>query len=132
LLEELIEVSISLGISNNVFFTGFQEDVEKYYSIADVLVMPSVSEPFGLIALEALACQTPVILSKQSGASEVIQHCLRADFWDTEKLAHYILGTLHYTALQQELQCNGYQEIQHFRGWEDVAKENMEVYQEAL
>ena len=128
LMHELIQKSIDLGINNNVTFTGFEEDVSSYYSIADVFVMPSVSEPFGLTALEAMACQAPVIVSKQSGASEVLRNTLKVDFWDVNELANKIISVLTYAPLLNELRGRGYEEILGYRGWKDVALETMNAY----
>ena len=90
--EGLIEQAAALGIGENVIFTGFcrGDNVNRLYQMADVYVMPSVSEPFGLTALESIQNGTPVILSKQSGVSEVVPNATRVDFWDTDKLAHEI------------------------------------------
>ena len=128
LLFDLINKSIELGISNRVTFTGFEEDVSAYYSIADLFVMPSVSEPFGLTAVEAMACKAPVIISKQSGVGEVLKNVLRVDFWDTRELASKIVSVLKYSSLMTELKERGFKEIQHFRNWKDVAQESIEVY----
>jgi len=128
LLYDLIQKSISLGISNSVIFTGFEEDVSAYYSIANVFVMPSVSEPFGLTAVEAMACQAPVIVSKQSGVSEVLRNVLKVDFWDTHELASKIINVLRYSSLYSELKDRGFWEIQKYRNWKDVATETIQVY----
>jgi glycogen synthase len=87
-----VHLAADLGIANRVSFTGFLSgpDIARAYELAQVYVMPSVSEPFGITALEAMGNATPVILSKQSGVSEVVEHALKIDFWDTEKLAHHI------------------------------------------
>jgi len=129
LMHELIQKSIDLGINNNVSFTGFEDDVAAFYSIADVFVMPSVSEPFGLTALEAMACQAPVIVSKQSGASEVLRNTLKVDFWDVNELANKIVGVLRYAPLLNELRDKGYKEILGYRKWKDVALETMNAYE---
>lgn len=128
MLHQLIQKSIDLGISNNVTFTGFEENVNEYYSIADLFVMPSVSEPFGLTALEAMACNAPVIVSKQSGVSEVIKNVLKVDFWDTHELANKIINVLRYQCLSTELKKMGFNEITEYRNWSDVARETIQVY----
>lgn len=129
-LFQLIQKSIDLGISNNITFTGYEEDVSAYYSIADLFVMPSVSEPFGLTALEAIACQAPVIISKQSGVSEVLRNVLRVDFWDTDELANKIINVLRFPSLYSELRDRGFWEIQRFRNWKEVASETIQVYRD--
>ncbi len=128
LLFELINKSIELGISANVSFTGFEEDVTSYYSIADLFVMPSVSEPFGLTAVEAMACEAPVVISRQSGVSEVLKNVLKVDFWDTKELANKIIAGLRFSALLSELREKGFSEIRGFRSWRDVALDSIRVY----
>jgi len=128
LMHELIQKSINLGINSNVSFTGFEDDVAAFYSVADVFVMPSVSEPFGLTALEAMACQTPVIVSRQSGASEVLKNVLKVDFWDVNELANKIGSVLRFASLLNELRNRGFEEIKGYRTWKDVATETMNAY----
>ena len=92
-----------LGLSRNVFFTGFLrgKDVERMYAMADLYVMPSVSEPFGITPLEAMALDVPVIVSRQSGVSEILSNALKVDFWDTEELANKMLAALEYAPSAQ-------------------------------
>lgn len=101
------------GIAKNFIFTGRLKgnDVHKAFRKADLYVMPSVSEPFGLVALESLKNKTPVIISKQSGVSEVLKNALAVDFWDTHELANKILGVLKYPPLYEELKQNGIKEV---------------------
>lgn len=132
LLFDLINKSIELGISNKVTFTGYEEDVSAYYSIADLFVMPSVSEPFGLTAVEAMACKAPVLISRQSGVSEVLRNVLKVDFWDTRELAAKIVSVLKYSSLMEELRERGFNEIQQFRSWRDVASETIRVYRDVI
>ncbi len=133
MLPKIIQRTIELGISDKVSFNGWfqKQDVFRAFKIADVFVMPSVSEPFGLVALEALKNGTPVIVSKQSGVSEVVRHCLKADFWDVNELANKIISVLRYRSLQQELQENGSAESQKFNI--DVPAQNvMRVYERVV
>jgi glycogen(starch) synthase len=127
MLPQMINKSIRMGISDNVVFTGFVPSIEKYYRSADLYVMPSVSEPFGITALEAMACGTPVIVSKQSGVSEVVRHCMSVDFWDVDELANKILGTLEYDCLRKTMSRNGHDEA-HRITWNNVARDTAEVY----
>lgn len=105
MLDELIDRSCVLGLEECVLFTGKvdSDEAEKLYEQADCFVMPSVSEPFGLVALEAAAHGTPLILSKQSGAAEVIDHAFKVDFWDTDKMADCVLTILREKPLAQQL-----------------------------
>lgn len=127
MLPELIQKSVELGIADKVHFTGYVEDVDSFYRMADLYVMPSVSEPFGIVALEALARGTPVIVSKQSGVSEVINHCLKVDFWDVNELANKIICSLRYKPLLEEMRNNGKKEIERL-SWEQVAEKTIQVY----
>jgi glycogen(starch) synthase len=99
--------------------------------MASVFVMPSVSEPFGLTALEAMANGTPTIISKQSGVSEVVKHCLKVDFWDTQEMANKILGVLYYQDLQQELGLNAQTEIKQFT-WKKPAEHMLGLYKDVM
>jgi len=96
LVHAMEEETVRLGMENHVHFAGFVSgnDVEKTYVMSDLYVMPSVSEPFGIAALEALTYDVPVIVSSQSGVREVIGCCPRVDYWDIEKMATVMLEIL--------------------------------------
>ncbi len=127
MLPSLINKSIAMGISDKVVFSGFQDEVKRFYSLADLFVMSSVSEPFGLTALEAMASKTPVIISKQSGVSEVINHCFKVDFWDVNEMTNKIIGILDNSSLSNEMKKNAFIELKNF-SWDFVADECMQVY----
>ncbi len=127
MLHELIRKSVHLGISDNVFFTGYVDSVDEYYTMADLYVMPSVSEPFGITALEAASAGTPVIVSKSSGVSEVINHCMRVDFWDVDSLANKIIGVLRHDCVRKEMGKNALEEARRF-SWKTVAEKTMDIY----
>jgi glycogen(starch) synthase len=99
--------------------------------MADLYVMPSVSEPFGITALEAIRNGTPVLISKQSGVSEVIKHCLKADFWDINDIANKILATLKYKTLHETLKEHGSLEVKKFN-WDEPAKKCIDIYNKLL
>jgi glycogen(starch) synthase len=101
----VMEMSAELGIGQNVLFTGFLQgdDRTMAYAVADLFVMPSVSEPFGITPLEAMRLGTPVLISKQSGVSEVVFHALKVDFWDTEEMANQILAIIQHPILHSTL-----------------------------
>lgn len=126
----LINKAASLGISDRVLFTGFlrDSDIAKAYSMASLYVMPSVSEPFGITPLEAAGNCTPVMISKQSGVSEVLNHCLRVDFWDVNEMANKILAVLHHRELQEALTENSFREVSRM-SWASSAKKCMQVYE---
>jgi len=131
--KQLINLAISLGIADKIIFTGFisNEEVKKLYALADVYVMPSVSEPFGISVLEALASSTPVIVSKQAGVSEVVKHCLKVDFWDVKEMANKIIAILNYPPLYQELKKNGKSEVKKIT-WERSAKRIKKIYRSLI
>ena len=122
----------SLGISNHVMFVGFLrgDDLNAAYKAANLFVMPSVSEPFGITPLESIIAGTPVLISKQSGVSEVITHALKTDFWDTEDMANKILGVVSHQSLWETLWGNSRQEIKKVN-W-DVASEKCVSYYEKI
>jgi glycogen synthase len=126
---QLIRQAASRGFANRVHFSGFVRDSErtKLLSGADVLVMPSIAEPFGLVALEASASGTPVIVSKQSGVAEVLRHALKVDFWDVHALANDILAVFKYQALKQQLMRSGGLEARAAT-WDHAARSCMDVY----
>jgi glycogen(starch) synthase len=103
--EKLMHEASELGIADKVFFVGFMrdDDLKQLYASADIYVMPSVSEPFGITALEAAQHGSTVIMSKQSGAKEVLRGSLVCDFWDTDEMAHLILSALKSKGLRQTL-----------------------------
>lgn len=125
----IIEKAAELGIADKVIFAGRlkQEEVPKVYKMADVYVMPSISEPFGLTALESMAAGTPVIISKQSGVSEVVKHCLKVDFWDIDELTNKIVSILRYGPLKETLQEYGKIETSKF-SWNIPAQNYLDVY----
>lgn len=133
MLNKLVEMSFDLGISDNVIFAGSLEhdQVDKAYSNADLFVLPSVSEPFGLTPLEAMKNGTPVLISKQSGVSEVIKNCLKVDFWDIDEMASKILSILYNDTLSESLSSNGYHDLSQLT-WSRQADKVLEVYQNIL
>jgi glycogen synthase len=128
-LPELIKMSFTMGIADHVIFTGYlsEEEINYAYAKANVYVMPSVSEPYGITALEAAASGTPIIVSKNAGVAEEIKHCFKVDFWDTHEIAKMILGILNYSVLGECMRKNSYAEIKSF-GWERTADQTIDVY----
>ena len=133
LREELIERAARLGLARRVFFTGFlsPEEVERAYAEADVYVMPSVSEPFGITPLEALALDTPVIVSRHSGVAEALGSSPKVDYGDVEDLAAKVLALLERPALREALVRAGQAEIAALR-WERSAARLLDVYRELV
>jgi glycosyltransferase involved in cell wall biosynthesis len=128
-----IDLAAWLGIGHKVFFTRFLRgaDVDRVYQMADLYVMPSVSEPFGIAPLEALQHNVPVLVSKTSGIAEAFHNALKVDFWDIDEMANKIIAVLRHPPLQETLRTNGRQEALRFR-WEDSAARVNEVYRKVL
>jgi glycosyltransferase involved in cell wall biosynthesis len=129
----MVERAARLGLARHFHFTGFLRgaDVDRIYRMADVFVMPSVSEPFGISPLEAIARGVPVIVSKQSGVSEVVQNALKADFWDVRDLADKILALLSRPVLRELLVEGGREEVRQMK-WERSAERVRAIYDEVL
>ena len=129
--EELMKLAADLHITNNVIFTGFVrgQRLRDIYEISDVFVMSSVSEPFGLTALEAAHHGNVLILTKQSGVAEVLRSVMEYDFWDEEKLADEIVAVAKSDALMTALQ-NGISHEYLKISWDDIAKKCLSVYNE--
>jgi len=126
---QLIRQASEMGIGDRVFFAGFArgEERDALYRNADLFVLPSVSEPFGLTPLESLMHGTPVLISKQSGVSEVLTHALKADFWDTDEMTNKILAILGDSTLHRQLRENGFNEAMKTT-WQRAAEKVRELY----
>ena len=133
MLEKMIHRAAELGISSKFHFTGFLkgDDVVKMLNISDVYVMPSVSEPFGISPLEAMRSNVPVIISKQSGVSEILKHAIKVDFWDIDAMADAIYGILQYSGLNVMFKEHAKDEVDSLK-WENAALKVKEVYNAAI
>jgi glycosyltransferase involved in cell wall biosynthesis len=127
MLPQLIRESIAMGISDNVMFLGYvpEEELPKIYAAADVFILSSVAEPFGITALEAIAAGTPTIITKQSGVKEVVKHAFTVDFWDANEMANKILALISYPSLHKTMKENGRHEISKYT-WGRVAQETID------
>ncbi|UJP66632.1 glycosyltransferase family 4 protein [Mongoliitalea daihaiensis] len=130
LLNRMIERVAELGMGTKFHFTGFLkgQDVDDMYAMSDVYVMPSVSEPFGIAPLEAVRHNTPVIISKQSGVSEVLRNAIKIDFWDVDAMADAIFALLHYQSIAKMFKELGSEELKNLK-WEHVAAKLVTVYE---
>ena len=128
--DELISLASELGVSDKIFFTGFVRGKQwrDAYSVSDIFVLSSVSEPFGLTALEAAHHDSALILTKQSGVAEVLSSIFRYDFWDIDRLADQIVGIATSESLRNELKQNVQKEYAVL-SWNDVAKKCINNYQ---
>ncbi len=133
LLPTMINLSISLGLASNVMFLGriSESDSKRIYALADLYAMPSVSEPFGITALEAMSSATPIMISKTSGVSEVIKSAIKADFWDIDGMASKMLAILKYDTLRKTMSTHGSNEAKRLT-WDKTAQSTLIVYHELL
>jgi len=131
--DELIELAADLGISDKMIFTGFVRGKQwrDIYCLIDVFVMSSVSEPFGLTALEAAHHDTALLISRQSGVGEVLNNIMRFDYWDVNKLADEIVNIAESPALQKSLKKNVKNEYARI-SWQDAARKCLKLYKGAL
>ena len=129
----VISLAAEMGIGHKVLFTGFLrgKDVDRIFQMADVYVMPSVSEPFGIAPLEAIRHDVPVIISKNSGVAEVLTHALKVDFWDVDEMANKILAVLTHPPLSSTLREHADFEVRKLT-WETAAAECVAVYEHAI
>ena len=127
---ELIELAAELGIAQNVIFTGFQRGKQwrDSFAIADLFVMPSVSEPFGIAPLESVGFGTPTLISNQSGVKEVLQNTLKVDFWDVNEMANQITAVVQNDALRNTLQANASAELNKL-SWDHTAEKLFAIYE---
>ncbi len=131
--EAMIRRTAELGIADRFHFTGFLKgsDISALFRMTDVFVMPSVSEPFGIVPLEAMQFDVPVIISNQSGVSEVLEHAIKIDFWDTFAMADSIYGILNYPSLSEHFKKEGKNEVENLR-WVNAARNVKRVYETLL
>lgn len=129
----IVKMVAHYRLGDKFHFTGFLKgaDVDKMFSYSDVYVMPSVSEPFGISPLEAMRSNVPVVISKQSGVSEVLKHALKVDFWDVDAMADCIYGLLNYPALSKMFMKYGYKEVEDIK-WDKAAASVLNIYKQLV
>lgn len=130
---QIIEQVGSMRLSRNVIFAGslWEEERDRMYQTADLVVMPSVSEPFGLVPLEALQHGTPSLISKQSGVGEVLTSVLKVDFWDVEEMANKILSALRYPVMREQIIKEGRRELTKMT-WKEASVKVVDLYRRLL
>ena len=129
--KQMIREVASARMSNRFIFTGFirGKAVNTIYKNADIYIMPSVSEPFGLTPLESMIQNTPVLISHQSGVSEVINHALKVNFWDVDDMAEKVIAVLRNPSLKQCLSCNGKAEVSRM-SWYSATEKLTSLYRQ--
>lgn len=133
LAASMIQRAAEMGIGHKVLFTGFLrgKDIARVFAIADLYVMPSVSEPFGIAPLEALSHNVPVLISKSSGVSEVLVNALKVDFWDVDDMANKIIAVLRHPPLSRTLVEHGQFEVRGIT-WDGAAVKCVRTYEAAI
>lgn len=133
MLTQIIEQVGTAGLSDNVKFAGalWDEERDRMYQSADLMVMPSVSEPFGLVPLEALQHGTASVVTKQSGVAEVLTHALKVDFWDVDEMANQILSCLRYPAVRAQMVNEGREQMKGM-SWTVAAQKIKRLYKSLL
>jgi len=133
MLNAMVKRAAELKISDRFHFTGFLmgDDVFDLFRMSDVFVMPSVSEPFGIVPLEAMQSDVPVIISNQSGVSEILNYAIKIDYWDTYAMADAIYGLLNYPALHNMFKKCGKEEVDNLQ-WKNSASRVRDIYLGAI
>jgi len=133
MMNKTVMLAAKYRLGDKFHFTGFLKgaDVDHMFSLSDVYVMPSVSEPFGISPLEAIRSNVPVVISKQSGVAEVLNHAIKVDYWDIEAMADAIYGILHYPPLSVMFREHAKAEVDELR-WDKAAFKTIQVYKKAL
>ena len=133
MMNHVIRRVARLGIADRFHFTGFLRgaDVHKMFTLSDVYVMPSVSEPFGISPLEAMKSNVPVIISKQSGVAEVLDYAIKVDYWDVDAMADAIHALVCYPALSKMFMQKGLEEVEGLK-WDKAAAKVKAVYESVM
>jgi len=133
--QELIRLAADLGISQNVIMVGYINGTGKQwrdaFRCADLFVMPSISEPFGLTPIEAITFGAPVLISKQTGVSEVLKNCFKVDFWDIHEMANQMCAAITYPNLKEEIYRNAQAELKKI-AWNKSIDKIMDIYNKQL
>ena len=132
MLPRMIERAAALRITDRFHFTGFLKgaDVDRMFASCDLYVLPSVSEPFGITPFEAIKHDVPVIISKQSGVSELLPNAIKVDFWDVEQLSDSIVELLSQKEKTEQLVAQHRQDLAEV-DWSRSAERLLAVYEEA-
>ena len=133
MMDKMIRLAAERGIADRFHFPGFMKGKQVYEVLkaSDVYIMPSVSEPFGISPLEAMQCNVPTIISKQSGCAEILSKCIKIDYWDIHAMADAIYAICTYPSLYEYLREEGKKEVDNIK-WEDVGVKIRRIYDEVI
>ncbi|MFZ8806283.1 MAG: glycosyltransferase family 4 protein [Minisyncoccia bacterium] len=131
---DLVRIAKNYHVEENVLFTNFLRDKDLWgiYSLADLLVVPSVADPFGLVPLEGVNFYLPVIVSYQTGVGYYLNHMMKFNFWDVKEMANKIVGILKYESLKKEYTKNLFYEAKTKFDWKKSAEELLSFYSKIL
>ncbi|MBR2887212.1 MAG: glycosyltransferase family 4 protein, partial [Bacteroidales bacterium] len=129
MFNQMVTAAARLGISDRFHFTDFlnHDEVRHLLAVSDIYVMPSVQEPFGIAPLEAVRCNVPVIISKQSGVAEVLKHAIKVDYNDVDAIADAIHALIEYPAISKHIVKAAQRELRSLK-WKESAKQISAVY----
>ena len=129
MMDQMIRLVAERGIADRFHFPGFMKGKQVYEVLkaSDVYIMPSVSEPFGISPLEAMQCSVPSIISKQSGCAEILDKCIKTDYWDIHAMADAIYSICTYPAMYEYLKEEGKKEVDEIK-WENVGYKHLKRY----
>lgn len=133
MMNAMIEMAASYGIADRCHFPGFMKGKQVFecFRDSDVYVMPSVSEPFGISPLEAMQSGVPSIISKQSGCAEILEKCIKTDYWDIDAMADAMYSLCTNPAFHSYLQAEGKNEVDGIT-WEKVGFRIRKLYDETI
>ena len=133
MMNDMIKLVAQRGIADRFHFPGFMRGRQVYECLksSDVYIMPSVSEPFGISPLEAMQCDVPTIISKQSGCAEILDKCIKTDYWDINAMADAIYAICNNDSLYEYLKVEGRREVDAIT-WENVALKLRRLYEEVM
>jgi glycosyltransferase involved in cell wall biosynthesis len=135
--EQLISRARQLGVSQKAYFTGYvsEENLRQLYRIADVCVFPSLYEPFGIVALEAMAARAPVVVADTGGLSDIVDHDktgVKVYHNNVESLTWGIIRILTDDAYANYLKTNASNRILDLYSWDQIAVRTRKVYERIL
>ena len=137
MIDELKSQVESMGLSNKVYFTGYlnQKEVQKMYKCADVAVFPSTYEPFGIVALEAMLSERPIVVSDIGGLNEIVEHKkngMKAYCGNPNSFADSILELLYDHKLCADITRVAKNKVRNEYNWSKIAQDTHFAYQKAI
>ena len=137
MLDELRAQADALGISNKVYFAGYMngKDVERMYKAADISVFPSTYEPFGIVALEGMLAERPIVVSDAGGLGEIVEHRetgMKSYCGNPNSIADSILELLYNPELCANIVKKAKQKVKNDYNWAKIAQDTHFTYQKAI